>query len=480
VQTMAGTDDLGYKGRVPKGARLCTLLAAALSLGTPALHAQAPAGAKDADVTTLAELTQAAERTFPTVEAAAHAIDAARSRLAEVKVSPFFQMEAQAAFAMTPNAEGTFGFSPDGQLPLDNRWGPAYGVGFTGAIPLYTFGKLRSARTAAQAGIDVAEADRDRTLAHLRFDVRRAYFALQMALDLQQMVSEGRPKLVRAIEWLEERIAQNDPDANVMDKWRLASALAEVDARASEAKRLEVTSRQALRILTGLPRVRVPECPLLAVTVNLEPLQRYMTDSSSLRPETRMLEAASDAREADLTRHRAAFFPDILLAMRADFTWTPGVTNQTSPFVQDPANRRALGAAVVARWSLDLWGNAHRVQRAQSQLAQARAQGEAATKGIRMDVAQTHQEVVDAQRREEAWGGGEREARSWFVAAVQGFQVGTTEPRDLVDALKAYFTARFNHLQATREVNQAVASLERATGRPLVNDRQWEAGCREY
>jgi outer membrane protein TolC len=474
---MAGADNLGYKGDVPTIARLAGLLVAALGLSPHVLQAQPATAPAPPDVTTLAELTRAAERTFPSVEAASHAIDSARSRLAEVKVSPFFQLEATAAFSVSPHAEGTFGFSPDGQLPLDNRWGPSYGVGLQGAVPLYTFGKLRAARTAARAGVTAAEADRDRTLAELRYDVRRAYFALQMALDIQQMVGEGRPKLVRAIDWLDERLERDDPDANSMDKWRLASALAEVDARASEAKRLEATSRQALSILTGKPRIRVPDCPLEAVSVDVKPIQRFVEGASEHRPEARMLDAAADAQEADVNRHRASFFPDIVLAMRADFTWTPGVTNQTSPFIQDPANRRALGAAVVARWSLDLWGNAHRVHRAESELARTRAQTEVASRGMRLEATRTYQEVVDALRREDAWGTGEREARSWFVAAVQAYEVGTTEPRDLVDALKAYFTARFNHLQATRELNEAVAGLERTTGRSVVDDSAWEAGC---
>jgi outer membrane protein, multidrug efflux system len=481
---MAGPRDLGYKGRVRKTPRrvgfrvaMGAVLLVATALLPLAVAAQPRA--EEATVSRLADLVRAAERTFPSVEAAEHAIAAARAQLSEVKVSPFFQIEATGAFSMAPGAEGTFAFSPHGQLPLGNPWGPSYGAGLQGMVPLYTFGKLRAARAAARAGVGAAEADRDRTLADLRFDVRRAYFALQMALDIQQMVSEGRPKLVRAVRRLEERLEREDPSANMMDKWRLSAALAEVDARVSEAQMLEAVSRQALGTLTGLKRVRVPDCPLQAIPLDAKPLERQLDGDVASRPEARMLEAATDAREADLVRRRASFFPDIVLAMRADFTWTPGVTNQMSPFVQDPANRRALGAAIVARWSLDLWGNAHRVQQAESQLARTRAQAELAERGLRLEVSRTYQEVLDAQRREEAWGRGEREARSWFVAAVQAFEVGTVEPRDLVDALKAYFSARFSHLQATRELNQAVAGLERAAGRPLAAAAAWEAGCQE-
>ncbi|MFW5876586.1 MAG: TolC family protein [Myxococcota bacterium] len=430
-------------------------------------------------VTDLSSLTSRAERTFPTVAAADQAIEAARAQLAEAKISPYFQLEATAAFAVMPDAQGTPAYSPDSQLPIDNQWGPATRVGVEGAIPLYTFGKLKAARQAAKAGVEAAEAGRTQSLAELRFDVRRAYFGLQMALDLQQMVSEGRPKLADALERMEEKLADDDPDVNIMDKWRLASALAEVDARASEAQRLESTTRAALETLSGVSELRVPPCPLETVEFDPRPVERYVDRALTTRPETRKLEAAVKARDADVTRHKAGYLPDLGLALGASFGYAPGVTNQNNPFVLNRANRRTLGAALVARWSLDLWGNVHRVRRAKAQHAETAAQARAASEGIRIEVTKAYQSLEDARRREEAWAGGERQGRSWFVAAVQGYQVGTAEPKDLVDALKAYFTARFNHLMAIREHNEALAELERVSGAQLVAPDGWESACGE-
>lgn len=481
---MVRAGNLGYKGRVPTPPRqwlLASVLVAALAgyAPEPARAQQGQAPAPGGRVTDLEALTEAAERGFPTIEAAGHAVEAARARLAEAKISPYFQLTATAGFAVVPGASGTPTFSPDSELPLNNRWGPAYRVGVEGAVPLYTFGKLAAARHAAEAGVTAAQASRDKTRAELRFDVRRAYFALQMSLDLQQMISEGRPKLETAVSKLEERLANDDPDVNMMDKWRLGTALAEVNARASEAERLEATARSALRILTGLPSIRVPPCPLEPVAYDVKPLGKYVAEAHASRPETRMLEAATEAREADLQRQRAGYFPDLGLALHAGYSKAPGITDQSNPFIQDPANRRSLGAALVARWSLDLWGNAKRVQRAEEQLAETRLQAHAAARGMELEVSKAYETLTDAQRREEAWQRGEREGRSWFVAAVQAYQVGTVEPKDLVDALKAYFSARYEHLQAVREYNEALAELERVSGQRLVARGGWEAGCGE-
>ncbi|MAC29460.1 MAG: hypothetical protein CMH59_23760, partial [Myxococcales bacterium] len=83
----------------------------------------------------------------------------------------------------------------------------------------------------------------------------------------------------------------------------------------------------------------------------------------------------------------------------------------------------------------------------------------------------------DALRREEAWQRGRRQGRAWFVSAAQAYDLGTLEPKDLIDALKAYFTARFSHLQAVRDVNTAAAELERVTGEALLPADGWEPPC---
>ena len=69
----------------------------------------------------------------------------------------------------------------------------------------------------------------------------------------------------------------------------------------------------------------------------------------------------------------------------------------------------------------------------------------------------------------------DREPGAWFIAAGQGRDVGTVEMRDLVDAVRAYFTARYSHLQAIHDLNVALANLERTSGSPVT--QRWEPPC---
>ena len=256
----------------------------------------------------------------------------------------------------------------------------------------------------------------------------------------------------------------------------MSSTVAEIDARKSETERLASSSLAALRILTGVRDMRVPDCPMEAMEYEIRPLAWYVRAARTHRPEAGMLDAGLEARAANVDATRARFFPDLAIGASATFAYGPGIVEQTDPFIVERSSY-GVGAGLVARWSLDLWGNAYRVERAEQELLQLRAQRDEAHRGIALEVETTYHELLDAQRREEAWGRGHRDGRAWFLAAAQAYEIGTLESRDLVDAVRTYFTARFNHITAVRDFNTAVAKLERAVGVQLAAPDRWAPGC---
>jgi len=445
------------------------LLVAVLACASVA-HAQ---DEEEPEVTDLEALVALAEERYPSLQADAHAMEAAEAQLGEARLSPFFQWQATAGLTIAPEARGTPIFSEDDQLPLENRWRPAAQVDVRGVVPLFTFGKLRNAWRAARAGVSAARAQRERSRARLRFDVRRAYFGMQLALDTEQMIREGRGYLTRARQTLEEKLEDDDADVDPLDARRLATAIAELDARASENVRLLRSTEAAMRVLTGLEEVRIPDCPMASAELEERSVGEYLAQLE--RPEMGMLEAAQEAREAELDIQRARFAPDLGLGFNAGISWAPGITDQTNPFIQDSANTPRLGAGLFMRWNLDFAGQWHRTERTRAQLEQLRAQTDEARRGIRLEVTLAYEKVQDADRREQAWGRGEREGRAWLVEAAQAYDLGTGAPRDLIDALRAYFTHRFSHLQAIFDLNVAMAELERTVGAPVVE--RWEPPC---
>ncbi len=426
------------------------------------------------------EYTQAAMLRYPGLKAAAADIDAAEARLIEARLSPFMQFQGRATFFVAPGAQGTTTFSPDPQIPWGNRWGPGGEIAIEGGIPLYTFGKYRAGKKAAMAGIRSSELAQDGTMARVVFDVRRAYFGTQLSLDLQAMISEGKDKLRNAVDKLDARLKADDPRVKQTDYWRLVSALSEIESRESEALRLEASARAALEILSGLKPAIVPECPLGVVESQVIELSEHVERAISNRPELLQLEAARTAKDANLTVKRAGYLPDILLALRATFARTPGITDIQNPFVIDRGNFAGAYAGLLAQWKLDFGGTHARVKAAKAEILSLKAKTEEAEQGIAIEVTALYEQLQDAKRRLESWTRAEKESRKWFVSAGQGYEIGTTTAMELVDAIEAYFSARSKRLMATAEYNLAIAGLEKATNMPLVSQKGWRpVDCEE-
>jgi outer membrane protein TolC len=419
------------------------------------------------------EFTRAAVMRYPGLKAADADIDAARARLDEARLSPFFQFEGQARFFVAPGARGTPTFSPDPQIPWSNRWGPGGEVGIEGGIPIYTFGKYRAGKKAARAGIAAAEQEHDRTLNRVIFDVRRAYFGVQLSLDLQAMLTEGKEKLRRTVDKLRQRLEADDPRVKQTDYFRLVAALSQIESRESEALQLEASARSVLEILSGIAPAAVPECALEVVRSEIIELGEQIDHALENRPELVELEAAQSAKNANLTVKRAGYLPDIILALRASFARTPVITDINNPFIIDRGNFAGAFVGLVARWKLDFAGTNARVKAAKAEIASLKAKSQEAKQGIEIEVNSLYEQLQDAKRRVGSWKRSEKEARKWFISAAQGYEVGTMDAREFVDAISAYFTARSNRLMAVAEYDLSIAGLEKATNMPLVSERGW-------
>ena len=142
----------------------------------------------------------------------------------------------------------------------------------------------------------------------------------------------------------------------------------------------------------------------------------------------------------------------------------PEIADQLNPFVQDPANYFRYGAALVFQWNLDLLPRAAQLRQAEAQLEQMRATQRYAMGGVGTEVQLAYAEVVDWTRRLEAYEKSVQTAKKWLIRAQQGIDIGTLEPKELLEPAKAYALGRFNVLQATMELDLAMAKLARATG----------------
>jgi outer membrane protein TolC len=418
---------------------------------------------------TLAECLALTDRNHPNLWAARARLAVVHAQLDEAKWTPFSQWNANAGFGILPPITGTAFYTASSSQALNLSFSDAYQPFFhfdiTGAIPLYTFGKIDSIKRAAEANVRVNEWDLEKYRQSTRMDVRRAYFGLMLARDAKYVVDDVLEKLDKGIKGVQSKLDKGDTSVEETDRLRLEVYKEEIVARSGEAQRGETFALAALRFLTGVQsNFDIPDEPLKPPDVTLGPVVRYLGAARIFRPEVNMARAGVTARKALVDFNRARFFPDVGIGLSASYTVAPSATEQRNPWVSDPFNRFGFGAALGLRWNLDLLPNAARVAQAEAQLEETRAMERLALGGVAVEVENAYGTAVEAKGREESWARAEHRAKQWISTTQDAIDLGTKDERALMEPLRAFVNARVNHIYSLMDINIALSDLARVSG----------------
>lgn len=378
-------------------------------------------------------------------------------------MAPFAGFSATAGVALAPTLEGTGIYSPNTDSSITSSMALAWRASIDGAIPLWTFGKISNAVSAASAQVKVGEQAVQKAKNEVRLSVRQAFYGIELARDAAALLDEAVHRIDKYLPQLEKKVQEGEGDD--IQLLRLRIHRAELVARQSEAAKQERIGLSGLRFLTGMgPGLDVPDEPLRAVPHRVMPLARYLTAARLFRPEVNMAKAGVLARRALLQLEQARLYPDLALALSASRSYAPEVADQVNPFIRDEANFTRYSAGLVMKWNLDFLPRAARIAQASAELEQVRATERYALGGVGVEVETAYAEVVDADRRLSSYSEAARFAKQWLVKVQQGIDVGTFEEADIVDPAKEYALKKFSQMSATLDYNMALAKLALATG----------------
>lgn len=419
---------------------------------------------------TLQECLALADRNHPNLWAARARLAYTHAQLDEAKWAPYFQgWNAGATVGIIPSLGGTpyYGATPSSQLnpSFNTSVGPFFQFSVNGAIPLYTFGKISGYQRAAEAQIRFNEWDLEKVRQQVRADVRRAYFQLQLARDALYIADEALKGIDKGLQKITEQLAKSAGGYDEVDRLRMQFYKDELVARTGEAHRGEDVTLAALRFLTGIATdFDVPDEPLKRPEVVIRPVASYLVAARLFRPEVNMARAGVAARRAQQDIAHARFFPDIYIGGNASYLIAEKATQQTTAWVLDPFNRFGWGAALGARWGLDVLPNQARLVQSESQVEEARSLERLALGGIGVEVENAYGAVNEAKIREEAWSRNEHLAKGWLTSVQDAIDLGTKDERFLIEPTRFYIGARVSHVQAIMDLSIALSELARASG----------------
>jgi outer membrane protein TolC len=400
---------------------------------------------------------------------AAHAVaDAARAKADELDVFWIPQIELTAAGG--PISEIRCSPSPDQCITTQPQ---TASIGWSGAffhveaktmVPIYTFGKIAAGKRAASAGVRAAESLAAVSEADAVLDATKAYWGVKAARELIEMLEEGRDDVDDEIKRVTEALKKGSGEANLSDSHRLKSTRAEILARLSEAQKGERAALAAVRLFYGADDVDVDSTPMNAVAYDLGTRDDARAQAREHRPERKAAEAGLDAAANLVDVEKARWWPDVVAVAQGTIASASSVDTPQNAFFNNPFNVTSFTAGVALHWMMDFGQRPSKIAAARAQEAQARATAQLARDGVSADAERAWAEVADAKDRLEAARAGEKEARAWLVSTLQATEAGLVEPKELADALLAWFTMRARVIQATFDWNVGVMGLEKAMG----------------
>lgn len=418
---------------------------------------------------TLAECLALADRNYPNLWAARARLAVTHAQLDEARWTPFSYWSANARFGMLPPIGGTpfYNATPYNTLfqGIGSGWQPFLSFGVSGTIPLYTFGKIDSIKRAAEAQVRLSEWELEKNRQQLRMDVRRAFYGLMLARDMQFIGSDVLAKIDKGIEGVNKKIESGDSGVDDADRLRLEINRDDIVARLAEAKKGEAFATAALRFLTGVQTAfEIPDEPLKRPETQLGPIVRYLTAARLFRADVNMARAGVQARKAQVDFSRAQLFPNFGLGLSFAYAVAPSATPQTAAWIPDPFNRVGAGFAFGMDWGLDFLPKHARINVAEGQLEEARAMERLALGGIAVEVENAYATALEAKTREETWDHAEHRAKRWISSVQDAVDLGTKDERYLLEPLQSFVTARARHAQALMDYHIALSDLARVTG----------------
>jgi len=452
--------------------------------GAPEAQPEPPAAAEGPPAVvrlTLAECTARAVANSKELVAERHRLDAMQAQIEQIWWAPFSIIGAEAGFSFVPDqcvdksilqTEGRLISCNGGAVAAEedystSEWGPTFQLEVKGVLPILDFVRVTRAQEALEEAREAKAAQLPSVEQQVRYNVERAYHAIVGAREMIYTLGEGKKKLVKARELLEENLEKQEGTETETDLIKLKVFEAQIGFMEQQTLQIERTALAALRFLVGgrdAARVDIPEDPQTMIERSLEPLDAYKQRALENRPELEALRHAVKALEAKVAMRKAEFLPSLGLVADWRYGVTPGRTDIGNWLLKDSYNYNYFVVALALSYDLDVGLDIYKLEEAKAELAALTADQGNALEAIVLEVETTYVEVSSTRDSLMELEKSKRLAKGWIAAAVQSHAAGLGPAKEVKDALKEYFQIMASIHKLTGEYNVGLAKLDKVAG----------------
>jgi outer membrane protein TolC len=425
----------------------------------------------------------------PEVGVAQAQADRSQARHRFARASRFLtEFTAESAHSLAPGLE----IPDDNTLPNDklylnpdvkndaNDLRPFNQIEVEALQPVWTWGELSGSIRAARLGADADQAAVEVQATTTALRLVESYYALQLALRLEQLALETEPIIRQAEREITRLIDEGDEDVSYADLYQVQLTEQEFRRRLVEVQQGVLTARMALRRQLFLPETTTfdtAEAEFAPLGFEREPLEAYFALARAYRAELGQASAGLAARDALVEVARSDYYPKVGIGAQANYRYTAGRYRQPNPYVNDPLIGRSVVAGFVVQQNLNFAQTRARVEQAEAERAEVRAQLDGAAQLVLFEVEEAYRSLVTAEAALGAQDESFRLTRQWLLDEQLNFDLDIGDTEDLVRAVQAKLTAEAEYYESIQRYNVAVARLLDAAGVLTLRARQGTLGA---
>lgn len=356
-------------------------------------------------------------------------------------------------------------------LSLQTRGTYLAGISLT--QPLYVGGQITSANRLAKIGQTVSEEQLRKTRMQVIADVDNAYYTLIAVHSKVQMLEAYARQMQELYDQV--KLATSVQMATENDLLRIATKQNEVSYQLQKARNGEQLCGWALAnvIGTDLEQTIIPTDTIFNSQASIQNSQiSGLSEDFSSRPDLLLLQQQVKASEVLVKKARSNYLPTVALMGRySHYDNLKLKGGLTLPGINLPGiNHTINGGNPMALLSVSLpifhWGaELKKVKKAKLDLSDAKLQLQQNERGMRVEVHQAVQNVIDSQRMVETATVGRQQADENLRVMRQKYDNQLCTMTDLLDAQSQWQQARSNLIEAQTQQKIYETEYLRVTGR---------------
>lgn len=322
---------------------------------------------------------------------------------------------------------------------------------------LYSGGRVENSIRQAAHSSSAEQLQHERLTEQVAFDTKSAYYELLAAQRNVETADEEIASTQKHLQTAQVRL--NADAAPKFDVIRAEVQVAEAKERLIDAENAVAVSKQVLLTAMGRPDLQIDDVASADTAADPGSLQDLLALARSQRPDLLAAKQSVQAAQAGLGRARAENKPSVrsFAGYRSYATQTP---------LQLDGWYAWLGVGVPV---FDGGYSRARREEAHSALTEAEANARAVENEVILDVKRSYSDFASATAKEAVALARVSQAKEAYRLAALRYESGVATSVEVTDAQSALTRARNDLTRSRLDTSTALARLESAVGKHLVN-----------